>query len=426
MKAVIHIGTCKTGTSTIQEFLYKNQKRLKKQNLFIPSGLIPPFFNGGHLKLGVTTYIPAAWESWPLFAYLGHFHFTNIVRKDFPSLEKTVTPQDQNKLWNKYRHEIVTNCSGDHLDLVVFSTESLSLFLENEVERFKELMNSLFDDVTIVLYLRRQPEFLVSFYYTYVMGGAMPWRIFDYLNQPDDRSVLAYDQIVKRWSIFGKDKIKIRLFDKQVFHKNDLLSDFAATAGFDLTGLERVENRNETSLDSAEIEFLRLYNSHMPRLLDPWTINPDRFPLLDLIWSHSRKDDKKNKKAWYLNREEARRILEQYREGNVWIAREYLGREKLFDEDVSMYPETVVSPHGLTVEKCAEITAHLCKELHAGKYAFGIGMQSEKGTVIPHHKITKFHYHRYRLLSNITFGKLRAKYNAKRKTLKTLLNEKKR
>ena len=44
--------------------------------------------------------------------------------------------------------------------------------------------------------------------------------------------------------------------------------------------------------------------------------------------------------------------------------------------------------------------------------------------VIPPHKITKFHYNLYRLLSNITFGKLRKKYKAKRRALKQLLKEK--
>jgi len=40
---------------------------------------------------------------------------------------------------------------------------------------------------------------------------------------------------------------------------------------------------------------------------------------------------------------------------------------------------------------------------------------------IPPHNITQFHYNRYRLLSNITFGKLREKYNAKRKAVKEAL-----
>lgn len=48
----------------------------------------------------------------------------------------------------------------------------------------------------------------------------------------------------------------------------------------------------------------------------------------------------------------------------------------------------------------------------------------EAETVIPPHKITRFHYNRYRLLSKITFRKLREKYNEKRIALKKLLMEK--
>ena len=71
---------------------------------------------------------------------------------------------------------------------------------------------------------------------------------------------------------------------------------------------------------------------------------------------------KKNEKAYYLSRSEAQMILDKYREGNQWIAREYLGREELFHDDVSMYPEEVISPHNLTLERCAEITASFWEE----------------------------------------------------------------
>ena len=43
------------------------------------------------------------------------------------------------------------------------------------------------------------------------------------------------------------------------------------------------------------------------------------------------------------------------------------------------------------------------------------------GTGVPQYKRTKFHYNRYRLLSNVTFGTLREKYNVKKRTLKGLL-----
>jgi len=359
MKAILHIGAPKTGTTTLQYFLVKNHQALRKQNIFIPAYADT---YASHIKLAVATYLPDVWESQPGFSFLGHHFYHCHVKKNFPSLEKekkTLTPDDQERLWEEYRREIETNCTRD--DLVIFSSEHLAGFHDNyEAERVKKLMDSLFDDITIVLYLRRQPEYLVSYYSTSICWHGAPWTFGEHPHSP------AYDKLLKRWSIFGKDKIKVRLFDKQELHNHDIFSDFAATVGFDMAGLERVENQNETTLNSAETEFLRLFNSHVPRLLDPWTLNAGCDQVLSILFSR-RNNPKEKQKAWHLNREEARQILEQYREGNDWVAREYLGREKLFDEDVSMYPETVASPHGLTIEKCVEITAHIYKELQAEK-----------------------------------------------------------
>lgn len=431
MKAVIHIGSAKTGTTTIQHFLDKNRESLKKQMIFVPPGFSAVF--PAHHKLGVATYLPDAWESWPIFSFLGHLHYNTFVRKDFPSIEKNLSPKDQEKLWVGYRNEIEANCRQD--DLVIFSSEMFCLFLENEVERVKKLMDSLFDDVTIVLYLRRHPEYLVSAHHSQVTSGK-PWNTLDFCNMPANRSELAYHKTVERWSAFGKDKLKIRLFDKREFHDNDLLSDFAHTVGFDMTELERVENQNETGLDSAEAEFLRLLNSHIPVLLDPWTYNPDRYSLPGLFSAYSRKNSVKNKKAYHLTRSEARQILDQCREGNDWIAREYLGREKLFDEDVSMYPEEVDSPHGLTLEKCAEITAHLWKDrcgvirqlqqekdvcaaeihqLQQEKDAHAAEIQRlQDDFLLQNNKYIYWQYYRCKLLAKLTFGKKRKHYKAKR------------
>ena len=337
MKAVIHIGTHKTGTTTLQTFLGENRCALKKQGIFVPGKAKSWAL---HLDLIAATCNPSR-------TALGN-HDRALIFDTCPTLEV------QDRYWEKYRFEIEKNCSKD--DVVLFSSEGLSLYDENEIARFEKLMVSLFNDITIVLYLRRQPEYFVSLYNTLISGGST-LTFSDYLNQPERSYFLDYRKtVVERWSIFGKDKLKIRIFDKDEFCDNDLLSDFANTVGFDLDGLERVKNEN-TSIGSAETEFLRLLNFHVPATLDPWTFNPDRLPI-----HYLQEISGKNTKAYSLNRSETQRILDLCREGNDWIAREYLRREKLFSEDVSMYPEEVSSSHNLTVEKCAEITALLWKE----------------------------------------------------------------
>ena len=352
MKAVIHIGTHKTGTTTIQRFLYKNSRSLGARGVFVPESR-----NDGKIKrtaqhnnLCAAALIPDMRKTLPIFALVGYRAYHHIFK-----CEEEINSTNQSKLWEKIRNDIETNSHED--DLVLFSAESFSYFTPEEVEKLKHVMNSLFDEITIVLYLRRQPEYLVSHYGTHVVRGST-WNIFDYLECPEDRSLLAYHKLVERWSIFGKDKLKIRIFDRQEFQDNDLLADFASTVGFDIAGLDRVEDAN-VSWDSASIEFLRLLNSRCPAMSDSWEFNRD----WRLLTANVRPFMKKGKKAYYLNRCEARRIIDQFEEGNDWIAREYLGREKLFSEDVSMYPEEVASPHHLTLEQCAEITAALCQQI---------------------------------------------------------------
>jgi len=413
MKAIIHIGSPKTGSSTIQQYLDRNRQPLKMQSIFIPS-----YSGAGHVQLAAMAVIFGAKIS-------KQSSFVDCIEKDLPLLvkeNKALSPEDQDRLWKKCRHEIETNCGQG--DLVIFSTERLFQFHAKEVERVKNLLDSLFDDVSIVLYLRRQPEYLISSLFNSIwQGKSCTWP---------PSALPEYDKAIKRWSIFGKDKIKIRIFDKQKFHDNDLLSDFAITCGFSMAGLERVENMNESRLGSAETEFLRLFNSHVPKMLDLWTRNPDRESVRPVLLSLQSKTDVKPK-AFHVNREEARQILEQCREGNDWIAREYLGREKLFDEDVSMFPEEVASPHGLTLEKCAEITAYLWKDrcgavrelqqenrrIAAERDASNAELQlsSTNLALLQQKKSIYWHYYRSKVLAMITFGKKHKGYKEKRNAL---------
>lgn len=374
MKAIIHIGLPKTGTKTIQRFLDKNREVLKSRNISIPPNTYDTT-GAQHRELYAVAHIPSMWAASPFASFHKLYICYDLIKKDWNF------PRDQNKLWEEYWIKIMPYCREN--DLVVFSYESLSVLTGVEVMKLKELLNSVFDDISVVLYLRRQPEYLASYHNTMISFTGLSGTIWDSLNLPDEYSHLAYHKIVDRWSVFGKDKIKIRIFDKQEFYDNDLLSDFAHTIGFDMTGLESVENVN-VSINSAETEFLRLLNAHIPKMLEPWTPNPDRQKLESVFCREKERENRgKGEKAYHFNRNEAQRILDQFREGNDWIAREYLGREKLFSEDVSMYPEEVDSPHGLTLEKCAEITAHLWKKVQTERLRQSEEFQAE----LAHHKV---------------------------------------
>ena len=432
MKAIIHIGTPKTGTTTIQRFLAQNRSLLKNKGLYLPK--TKDERSCYYEELFAATVIPDSWH--PILSYIGHYIGSRVFGKDF-------TEKDQENLWKSIRYDIETNCKKN--ETVLFSCENYSHQTKSEVARLKDLLNSLFDEVTVVCYLRRQPEYIVSFYQTLTRTG-MHLNFLDYVSQPEEHSILAYHNIVERWSVFGKEKIKVRVFDTHEFCSNDLLNDFAYTIGIDLTGLERTGKKN-SSLSSAEVEFLRLLNFHIPPMCTPWQLNPEHKLIRRSIEAVTQKDQQ----GYHLTRSEAQHILDTCRQGNDWIAREYLGREKLFSEDVSMYPEEVASPHGLTLERCAEITDHLWKErcytisdlqqknekLASDRDANAAKVEtlkseihllvSEKDThvaeiqrlhgnlvLLQQKNSTYWHYYWYKVLAQLTFGKKRQHYQAKR------------
>jgi predicted O-methyltransferase YrrM len=90
----------------------------------------------------------------------------------------------------------------------------------------------------------------------------------------------------------------------------------------------------------------------------------------------------------------------------------------------------------LSEEHLAQITGHFEKwypkeaveffkrvnEFQNHHFARRHRFSQPQGAAVPPHKVTKFHYNKYRLLATLTFGNLRKKYNAKRKAVKAALH----
>jgi hypothetical protein len=337
MKAIIHIGTPKTGTTTIQQFLVDNAEALKKQNIFIPDS----DFNF-HRVLGCFFNTFALEETM--------WHFPTIQRV---SLSET----DRKDTKNWYEKQIFTR-----KQTVIFSSELLSFFVKSEIQLFKEWLCSLFDEVQIILYLRRQPEYLVSYYMQLAKCGLFSNDI-TFLNfyhtlisgKQKDYCSDNYQHLLENWcDVFGKENINLRLFDRKEMFQNDLLKDFCFITGINISNLKHSPSRNE-SLDVETMEFLRKLKQFP--YIEGKNFNTYRS---HLICYSEEKFGKSSNKGYNLSQAEAKEILDHYRESNNAVAREYLGREQLFSDDVSMYP-VETAPHNLTVEKCADIFSVLWK-----------------------------------------------------------------
>ena len=203
-KIFIHIGTYKTGTSSIQHFFAKNSKKLQSQGmLYLGAGLHPNLHK--HLAL---------------FDYC-HSSSYNLERK---------------RNWNgvDLAEMAKREISSSSAHSILISEEELS-FPDPEIPKklafFKEL-----GDVTIVFCVRRQDKFLESLYLQFMKepGRRLKKSFGEVLVDPEFSQRAKFDQIADGWSdVFGRENIQ--LLDFEILKKGDeLISNFSKVVGIRL------------------------------------------------------------------------------------------------------------------------------------------------------------------------------------------------
>lgn len=153
--AILHIGLEKTGTSSLQEFL-----QLNREQLLLREGIwIPDFLGrGSQWPLAVIAYADA--RSDDLTAPLGNAQ-TRLCRIE------------------ELRQQIIASVQKNPARVHCFSSEHLSSRLTSveEITRLRDFLSPLFDDITILLYLREPIRLAISRQSTYVKMGLGPFQL---------------------------------------------------------------------------------------------------------------------------------------------------------------------------------------------------------------------------------------------------------
>jgi hypothetical protein len=235
----LHIGTEKTGTSTIQELFKRTRDAAKAAGLLYPA--LPLLGNTGS-HFGLVHFAVDPSESRLKFADL-HMRFPVDFRSNFES-------------------RLAEEIAGSGCERILFSSEHLSsaLHTQESVHRAIATMTKISDDVRVIVYLRPQYELFPSAYSTQVKGGrTTPCKLPNANNFFYD-----YDRMLALWeNAIGRDRITVRLFSRREFKDGDFLADFFNTLGMtkpDWLGEVRTFN---TRLGSEALEFLRVVNAVM-------------------------------------------------------------------------------------------------------------------------------------------------------------------
>ena len=209
----LHIGTEKTGTTTIQNFLKANKERLLKQSIYISEDLM----------------IPSGNQRWlAAFAYNSTRIDELISTQGYQS--KEARDQDIVDRYERFKNEV--EASTSNCNQWIISSEHLQsrLTTEKEINRLYELLKDLFRRITIILYIRNPVDAATSLMSMFCVYG----DVLDQLPEPNNphvKTICSHAKTLAKWQEnFPKTKIKLRLFEKDRLRKGDLLKDFCEQA----------------------------------------------------------------------------------------------------------------------------------------------------------------------------------------------------
>ena len=231
MRATVHIGTIKTGTSSIQRLLYDNRAALLEQGCLYPRSLCHPFADRvAHLA----SHNPLAVQ-----LAFGWRHNLHAQLRD----ELAAAP-----------------C--EHL---LISAEALSQFLLTpaQVQSLQRMLTDLgCDDIRIVVWLRESGALFASVCTQQLRDGA-PVAMHELPPHacPFGRSILDSRGLLERWAgVFGREQLTVRLFERECFVNGDLLSDAIAAFGLKWDGRFVRPPRINESLNLLETQVLGVVN----------------------------------------------------------------------------------------------------------------------------------------------------------------------
>lgn len=255
MKCVLHIGTEKTGTTLIQNWLYENQRPLSEQGIALTT--VADKTNNRKLV-----------------------SFCQSELDDYTRAYNITTKEEKAQYFAGFEAALfaeIDQLARSH-DVVVFTSEHFHSRLRSpgEVRAVKELLSKRFDDIKVICYFREQSQTRTSLYST-GLKIAQTCSIEDYqrhISTGDD--YYNYFQFFKKWeSVFGRDSLIPRIYDRNALLDNDLRLDFMAAAlpHVDTTRLTYNTNTANRSITRRQAFFYRVVNKAVPRFTQRF-LNP--------------------------------------------------------------------------------------------------------------------------------------------------------
>lgn len=288
----LHIGTPKTGTTAIQNFLYANR------DLLFERGFVYPDFGHRYPNIG-------AWRNGYFLSRIGRDVFADEKEDSFRQLEKLA----------KDNEKIILS------DESIWKKQKKEGFWETIGGRMREMGLNLH----IIVYLRRQDSLMESTWNQRIKAYSDFSLTFEEFIQAEHHYMpLQYDRMLRLIKEnAGAKMITVRAFERGQLLGGSVIDDFCGVVGFPVDDKCRMPEADANrSVDVNVLEIKRLINQNAAYA------GAENFYQSVISESFSEDNDKRvNQKQSLLDAETREAFLARFAEGNAYVARHFLGRE---------------------------------------------------------------------------------------------------
>lgn len=323
MKAILHIGIEKTGSTTLQDFIFLNKEEFNKNNIYIANTY---YYSKSHWHLGFLAY-------------------DDDKNDSFILQNKLIDKEKRAKYKEKLLYELKQEFKGK--ENVLFTCELIHSRLTSidEINRLKEVLIDFgFDEFVVIFYIREQVSLLQSLYQEAIKWDEIDgeFNVYDLAKEDDLKFVSFYKKKMSHFhficnhlqtinnyeKVFGKEALKINIFEKNHFKNNNLISDFLYQLNLNQESFTFCESSN-ISLNLQGVKLLSKINKYLPQFIDNNT-NKNRVG----INAYFNMFFKSSFKYCIFSEEEVAFIKNFYEKDNEIIKNKYFPKqEKLFLEE---------------------------------------------------------------------------------------------
>ena len=306
MKLVLHIGTPKTGTTSLQRFLYQNRVRLSRNGYVLFDDVggennshLPAYFSRNGLN--------PVWR-----ARLG----IKDTRDKDAYFKSIGFPQS---LVNQF-----IEASSSHHTAVISSEHFSSSLSQPQVATLANWIRQYFSQIRVICYVRSQPDRITSGWSTH-LGAGGHHSLEKFIDNAISSRRLDYFALAGVWSsAFGPENVMFREYQGRGGW--DVRREFSAKFLTEATHLEFSPQRSNESYRNLEAQGIRVINRFIPLWNQGMTKRNSKNILarkvVSRIWSHRGSEI-------VLSPSQIQRIEEAYAASNKEFAKTFLSRAEL-------------------------------------------------------------------------------------------------